>query len=300
MLFGVLSVLLQVFVPYRRYVSILKWLTLSLLSYVAVAWVSQVPWLEVLSNAVRPTMQWTPESLTMVVAVFGTTLSPYLFFWQASQEVEELRADEGRVALRSAPTAVARSVFRRIRTDTYIGMGFSNVIALFVVVTAAVTLHRAGVTNIETSAQAAEALRPIAGDLAFALFSMGIIGTGLLAIPVLAGSAAYAMAGCFRWRSSLELAPRAAPAFYGIVAASTLTGVVMNLLPLDPIRALFWSAVVNGVVAVPMMVVMMLLASTRKVMGEHTLPLPTRLLGWVATAVMAAAACVMFWTLAAG
>lgn len=264
-LFGAISVLLQLFVPYRRYVSILMWLTLSLLSYVAVAWVSQVPWAEVLINAIRPSMQWTPESLTMIVAVFGTTLSPYLFFWQASQEVEELRADGGGIALRSAPAAVARSVLQRIRADTYIGMGFSNVIALFVVVTAAVTLHRAGITNIETSAQAAEALRPIAGDLAFALFGIGIIGTGLLAIPVLAGSAAYAVAGSFRWRNSLESKPRAAPAFYGIIVVSMLAGVVMNLLPLDPIRALFRSAVVNGVVSVPMM----LMGSSRKVMGEH-------------------------------
>src|SRR5471030_3223573 len=223
--FGLLSLLLQVFIPYRKYVRILKWLTLGLLAYVATVFTVHIPWGEVLLRSVWPHLAWSTAAITMVVAIFGTTISPYLFFWQASQEVEDLHADAQAQALRRKPEQAPRQ-FRRIKMDTAIGMGFSNLVAFFIMLTTAVTLGAHGITHIDTSAQAAEALRPIAGNFAFALFSLGIIGTGLLAIPVLAGSAAYAMAGAFHWKNSLELAPRAAKKFYAIIVAATLLGAV--------------------------------------------------------------------------
>lgn len=296
-MFGVLSVLLQVFIPYARYVSVLKWLTLALLSYVASVFIVQVPWMEVAARVLVPRIEWNAAAITMIVAVFGTTLSPYLFFWQASQEVEEQKSDPAASPLKHASRGLARRVLERVKADTFIGMGFSNLVAFFIIVTTAVTLNANGVTNIETSAQAAAALRPIAGDFAFLLFSMGIIGTGLLAIPVLAGSAAYAVAGTFRWRNSLALKPSAARKFYAIIAISTLGGAAINFLPIDPIRALFWSAVINGVISVPIMVVMLLLASRRDVMGKLMPPLRLKAFGWLATGVMAAAVLAMFWTM---
>jgi Mn2+/Fe2+ NRAMP family transporter len=232
-----------------------------------------------------------------MVALFGTTISPYLFFWQASQEVEELRADPQAEPLKKAPRQIRRQL-RRIKLDTAIGMGFSNLVAWFIILTTAVTLHAHGIVDIQSSAQAASALRPIAGDLAFALFSLGIIGTGLLAIPVLAGSAAYAMAGAFNWRNSLELEPSAARKFYGIIVAATLGGALIGFLPLDPIKALYWSAVVNGVIAVPVMTVMMLLTTHKGVMGNVKMTRRVRLLGWACTLVMATAAVAMFATMA--
>jgi Mn2+/Fe2+ NRAMP family transporter len=234
----------------------------------------------------------------MIVAVFGTTISPYLFFWQASQEVEEQKSEPQAPALKRAPVAYARAVLRRIKVDTYIGMGFSNLVAFFIVLTTAATLHAHGVSNIQTSAQAASALRPLAGEFAFLLFSLGIIGTGLLAVPVLAGSAAYAMAGAFRWKNSLELKPSAAKRFYGIIVASTLAGVAISFMPIDPITALFWSAVINGVISVPIMVVMMMMATRSDVMGKLTPSRQLKIAGWLSTAVMAVAVVVMFWTMA--
>jgi Mn2+/Fe2+ NRAMP family transporter len=296
--FGLLSVLLQVFVPYSRYVRILRWLTLALLAYVATIFVVRIPWAEVLIRTIIPQVSWSSESITMIVAVFGTTISPYLFFWQASQEVEEQKSEPQAPALKRAPVLYARAVLRRIKVDTYIGMGFSNLVAFFIVLTTAATLHAHGVSNIQTSAQAASALRPLAGEFAFLLFSLGIIGTGLLAVPVLAGSAAYAMAGAFRWRNSLELKPSAAKRFYGIIAASTLAGVVFSFMPIDPIKALFWSAVINGVISVPIMVVMMLMAARPDVMGKLTPPALLKAAGWLCTAVMAAAVVAMLWTMA--
>ncbi|MES2283877.1 MAG: divalent metal cation transporter [Pseudomonadota bacterium] len=298
MAFGVLSVLLQVFIPYASYVRVLKWLTLALLAYVATVFVVQIPWGQVLVKTFVPTMAWNADSVTMIVAIFGTTLSPYLFFWQASQEVEEQKADPSAQPLKNLAVKDAGKVLKRIKLDTALGMAFSNLVAFFIILTTAVTLHTSGATTIETSAQAAEALRPIAGNFAFLLFSLGIIGTGLLAIPVLAGSAAYAMAGAFRWKNSLELKPTAAKKFYAIIAISTLVGVAINFMPIDPIKALFWSAVVNGVISVPIMVVMMLLASRSDVMGKFTPSLRLKTLGWLSTAVMAAAVCAMFWNMA--
>jgi Mn2+/Fe2+ NRAMP family transporter len=232
----------------------------------------------------------------VMVAVFGTTISPYLFFWQASEEVEDLHAQHSARPLIAAPQQ-ARANFRRIRIDTAVGMGFSNLIAFFIMLTTAVTLHAQGVTDIQTSAQAASALKPVAGNFAFALFSLGIIGTGLLAIPVLAGSAAYAMAGTFRWRNSLELPPSKAKGFYSIIAISTLIGIGIGFLPIDPIKALFWSAVINGVISIPIMVVMMLMAGDRKVMGQFVISSWIKWLGWATAVVMAVAVTAMFWTM---
>ncbi len=287
--FGVATVLLEVFVRYSRYVSALKWLTLSLFAYVAVAFVVHVPWGTVAHSLLVPTVNLDSASLTVVVAVLGTTISPYLFFWQASEEVEEVRERDGAKPLVRAPEQ-APAELERIRVDTYLGMGFSNLVALFIVITTAATLHAHGTTDIETSAQAAEALRPIAGQFVFLIFALGIIGTGLLALPVLAGSCAYAVGETFGWHVGLARKPGRAKGFHGTIAIVTLAGVVLNLTPIDPIKALFWSAVVNGIVAVPVMAMLMLLASRKEVMGRFALSWPLKSVGWLATVVMAAAA----------
>jgi NRAMP (natural resistance-associated macrophage protein)-like metal ion transporter len=294
-LFGVISLLLQVFIPYSRYVRVLKWLTLALLAYVATVFTISVPWGQVLRDTVWPHISWTSAYITTMVAVFGTTISPYLFFWQASQEVEELQACNFSQALRDAPDQ-ARSNFHRIKVDTVIGMGFSNLVAFFIILTTAVTLYAHGITDIDTSAQAAAALRPLAGEFAFILFSAGIIGTGMLAVPVLAGSAAYAMAGAFAWKKGLEHKPQEAKRFYGIIAVSTLVGIALGFTSIDPIKALYWSAVINGVIAVPIMAVMMLMAANSAIMGRFVIGPRLKLLGWVTTTVMTLAVLSMFWT----
>lgn len=291
--FGVVCLGLQIFLPYQVYVRYLKWLTLALLAYVAVVFTIEVPWRDVALGLVWPRVKLSAEVLTVIVAVFGTTISPYLFFWQAAQEVEELNADPAASALVLDP-ADARRHLRRIKFDTYFGMGFSNLIALFIIVSCAATLHRNGITDIATSAQAAEALRPLAGDAAFLLFSLGIIGTGMLAVPVLAGSAAYAVAETFEWKSGLDLKLLEAREFYGIIALATLGGVALDFSPIDPIKALFWSAVINGIIAVPIMVVMMLLADDSRVMGAFTVTRRLKALGWLATWTMGAAVVAMF------
>jgi len=293
--FGIVSLLLQVFLPYQRYVRYLKWLTLALLAYVAVVFAIAVPWREVLVGILWPRLVLSAQTLTVIVAVFGTTISPYLFFWQAAQEVEEINAEPGAFALAQAPEG-AREHLHRIKIDTYVGMGFSNLIALFIIISTAATLHEAGITDIQTSAQAAEALRPLAGDSAFLLFSLGIIGTGLLAVPVLAGSAAYAVAETFEWKSGLDLKLLEAREFYAIIALATLGGVALDFTSIDPIKGLFWCAVINGVIAVPIMVVMMLLADDPKVMGAFTVTRRLKALGWLATWTMAAAVVAMFAT----
>ena len=290
--FGFVSLLLQVFVPYRRYVRLLKWLTLALLAYVATVFVEHIPWSQVLISALAPHISWKPEYITTVVAVFGTTISPYLFFWQASQEVEDQLADPHAQPLIKAPKQ-ARANFKRIKLDTYIGMGFSNLVAFSIILTTAVTLNLHGITNIQTSAQAATALRPIAGEFAFMLFSAGIVGTGLLAIPVLAGSCAYAMAGAFKWKNSLERTPMRAKQFYGVIAISTLIGIMLNFTAIDPIKALYWSAVINGVIAVPIMIVMMLVAARPDIMGRFVITTSLKVMGWLATLIMAVAVAAM-------
>jgi Mn2+/Fe2+ NRAMP family transporter len=294
--FGVASLILQVFIPYRRYVRILKWLTLTLLAYVATVFVVDISWMQVLKGTLLPHLSWKPEYITTVVAVFGTTISPYLFFWQASQEVEEQRLNPEAKPIREAPEQ-AVSNFRRIKIDNYIGMGFSNIVAFFIILTTAVALNLHGITDIQTSAQAATALRPIGGEFAFWLFSAGIIGTGLLAVPVLAGSAAYAIAGAFNWEKSLELDFMGAKKFYSIIVISTLMGVALCFAPISPFKALYWSAVVNGIISVPIMGLMMLMAAHPKIMGKFIITLRLKILGWLATAVMAVAVITLFMTL---
>lgn len=294
--FGVLSLLLQIFIPYKHYVRLLKWLTLALLSYVATVFAVQIPWKDVAYATLLPAIGWNPAYLTMIVAIFGTTISPYLFFWQASQEVEDLIASPHALPIIQAPEQAA-SNFQRIHIDTMIGMGFSNIVAFFIMLTTAVTLHMHGITDIQNSTDAAIALRPIAGEFAFMLFSAGIIGTGLLAIPVLAGSAAYAMAGAFQWPNSLETKPAAAKHFYSIIAIATVLGIVICFVPIDPIKALFWSAVINGVLSVPIMVVMMLMSRRQAIMGSFVINRPLHLLGWICTITMAFVVLTMFWSL---
>ncbi|MGC2457448.1 MAG: divalent metal cation transporter [Gallionellaceae bacterium] len=284
--FGIVSVVLQVFVPFPRYAPLLKALTLALLAYVATVFVVKVPWGEVLFQTILPSLSLKADYVVAVVAVFGTTISPYLFFWQSSQEVEEQRAAAGEEPLITAPEQ-ARAQLQRIKIDTYIGMGFSNLVAFFIMLTAAVTLHLHGMTDIQTSAQAAQALRPLAGDFAFALFAAGIVGTGLLAVPILAGSAAYAVAEAFKWPIGLGLKLLQARGFYTIVIIATILGVALNFTPIDPIKALFWCAVINGVVAVPIMVVMMLMAVRADIMGPFVITRRLKVLGWLATAIMA-------------
>lgn len=293
--FGVASVLLEVFMRYSRYVSILKWLTLSLFAYVAVAFVVKTPWATVGYHLLAPNIRFEASYLTMVVAILGTTISPYLFFWQAEEEVEEVKERMGAKPLIRAPDQ-ARAEFRRIRIDTYVGMAFAHLVALFIIISTAVTLHAHGVTDIKTSAEAALALKPIAGPFVFLVFALGIIGTGLLGLPILAGSAAFALGETFGWHVGLARSPRRAPAFYATIAAATFVGVGLNFSAIDPIKALFWSAVVNGVVATPIMIMMMVLSSSRKVMGDFTLPGGLKLVGWVATGVMLLASVGMFVT----
>jgi NRAMP (natural resistance-associated macrophage protein)-like metal ion transporter len=296
---GVLCLGLQVFLRYADYVRYLKWLTLALLSYVAVVFTVHVHWGEVTSELVMPRLVLDHNTISMIVAVFGTTISPYLFFWQAAQEMEDLRvgiARNGGGSLLPHAAEVARQHLRRIRWDTYIGMGFSNLIAFFIILSTAATLHAAGVVDIQTSAQAAEALRPLGGQTTFLLFSLGVIGTGMLAVPVLAGSAAYAVSESFDWQSGLDMKVHQALEFYGIIAIATVGGVALNFTHLDPMRALVWSAQINGVIAVPIMAIMMLLASREDIMGRFVIRPRLRRLGWIATAVMAVTVAGMFAT----
>jgi len=284
-LFGVVCILLETMMSYARYAAILKWTTLSLFAYVAVVFASHVPWGQALASTFIPTFTFDKSHAMAMVAVLGTTISPYLFFWQSAQEVEEQRRRHAK-ALCITPRDAGPELVR-IRIDTIIGMGFSNLIAIFIIFATAATLNASGVTDIQTSSQAAEALRPVAGEFAFALFAAGIIGTGMLAVPVLAGSAAYAVAEVFRWPEGLDRRPKEAKAFYGTIAAATMLGAALNFTSLDPIKALYWSAVVNGVLAAPLMAVMMVIAVNPRIMGRLTLPRSMIVAGWLATAVMA-------------
>lgn len=282
--FGVLCVVLEVFLSYARYARILKWTTLSLFAYVGVVFVADVPWRTALVAIAVPSFTFDQEHAMALVAIFGTTISPYLFFWQAGQEVEEQHRRHIK-PLHISPRRAGEEL-RRIRTDTLVGMGFSHLVALFIIVATAATLNANGVTDIASAAQAAQALRPIAGDFAFALFAIGIIGTGLLAVPILAGSAAYALSETFGWVEGLDRKPREAKAFYGAIAAATLGGIALNFIQIDPMRALYWAAVVNGLLAPPLMVVTMLIARNRKIMGNLAISSKLELGGWLSTAVM--------------
>jgi Mn2+/Fe2+ NRAMP family transporter len=280
------------FISYERYARYLKWLTLVLLAYVAVVFVVKVDWQAAALGLIAPRFPLTSDSLTVVVAIFGTTISPYLMFWQSSQEVEEIEQDVGAHPLKQRPAQAPREL-QRIRLDTFFGMAVSNLVAVAIMISAAATLHAQGKTDIATAAEAAEALKPIAGDFAFALFSLGIIGTGLLSLPVLAGSAAYAFGEAHGWKCGLENKPWEAVGFYSVIAAATLLGIGIDFSPLDPIKALFWSAVINGFVAVPVMASMMSVGSRRDQMGRFTVRPLTLVLGWLTTAVMAVAAVAM-------
>lgn len=294
--FGFLCLSLQIFLPYRKYVKYLKWLTLGLLAYVATMFAIHVQWSEVAVRTLLPRFEWNNDSITLIVAIFGTTISPYLFFWQASQEVEELRSVSPNKNVYTETEDYAAHM-KRIKIDTFIGMGFSNLVAFCIILTTAATLAAHGLTNIQTSAEAAEALRPVAGEFAFALFALGIIGTGMLAIPVLAGSAAYAVTESFRWPNGLDLKILEAREFYAIISLATVGGMLLNFTPADPIKELFWAALINGVIAVPIMVVMMLLAHESRVMGRFTLSRRHTVIGWIGVAIMLAAVVAMFVTM---
>lgn len=285
-LYGVISITAQIFLDYKRYVAVLKWLTLSLFAYVAALAFAHVAWKEALAGVLLPRVEWGADYLTTIVAILGTTISPYLFFWQASQEAEDQRVDAKKQPLIEKHYG-ARQEFSRIRADTIVGMAFSNLIALSIIFTAAATLHAAGKTDIQTSAQAAEALRPIAGAFAEWIFALGIVGTGLLAIPVLAGATAYAVGESRQWPVGLARKPKEAVAFYAVLALSGGFGIALNFTAINPISALYWSAVINGVLAVPVMVLLMLMARHRGVMGRFVIGGPLYWLGWLSTAAMA-------------
>ena len=289
LLFVTGTLLLQVLVPYHRYVFFLKWLTLSLLAYAAVLFSIHVPWHEVALRTVWPTFTPNAQAATMVVAVFGTTISPYLFFWQASEEVEDMHRNKGKSPLLSDPSSAAPEL-RRIRWDTWSGMFYSNISAYFIILATAVTLHVAGITDIQTAAQAASALRPLAGDSAFLLFALGILGVGMIGVPVLAGSAGYALSEAMGWKWGLERKVRDARGFYAVIIISVLAALGIQYSPINPMKALIWSAVINGIVAVPLMAVIIILASNKSVMGDYTASRPIVILGWIATAIMGAAA----------
>ena len=292
-IFGIISLVTVLFIPYSTYARYLKWLTLSLFSYVGVVFLVHVSWPAVLRATLIPHVALNKEFLMAIVAVLGTTISPYLFFWQASQEVEEVRCNRGEKALKRAP-AQASAQLDRIRMDTYVGMAISNVVAFFIILTAASTLHIHGITDVATCAQAAAALQPIAGRFATALFVSGILGTGMLAVPVLAASAAYGIGEGCRWHVSLERRPRQAVGFYSVIGIAIATGLSLNFLHIDPVKALYWSAILNGLVAAPLMAVIMIMASNRKVMGKFVIPTYLRWVGWGATTVMV---CVCFGVL---
>ena len=295
LLFGLFCIIVEVALSYERYSSVLKWTTLSLFAYVAVVVVAQVPWGEALTSLVVPRIEWTGAYATAVVAILGTTISPYLFFWQAGQEIEEQKRHKVKPLCITPKDAGPE--LKRIRIDTLTGMAFSSIVSLAIVFATAATLHANGIRDIETSAQAAEALRPIAGNFAFALFALGIIGTGLLAVPVLAGSAAYAVTEMFGISGSLDAKPTKARLFYGTIAVTTLLGVSLQYVGIDPARALYWAAVVNGVLAAPLMVMMMLIVRNPRAMGRLTLGRRATITGWIATGVMAVATIVIFATL---
>ena len=298
-LFGIGCLAAEILIPYHTYSRYLKTLTLVLFAYVATAFTVHIPWSQVLAATFVPRLSWDRDFMLLLVAIFGTTISPYMFFWQASLEAEgrKLRSKAVTAAAAAAlPNRLAGKDSFRIEIDTTAGMVLSNLVGFFIIVTTGATLHAHGITNIGTAQQAAQALRPLAGPLAFALFALGIVGTGLLAVPVLAGSAGYAVAECFGWEGSLELPARGAPGFYLTVAAATLAGLGAALTPLDPIRMLFWSAVVNGVVAVPLMVAMMIVVASYKIMGKFAASRALMIGGWGATALMAVVVAAMLFT----
>ena len=294
-LFALVALFLEIWVPYSKYVKWLKWLTFALFAYAATVMVVDVPWKLALRSTILPSLHMDRDYLKMFIAVLGTTISPYLFFWQASEEVEDLTNNPDKSPLKHTRLNAPKE-FKRIRIDTWVGMGFSNVIAYFIMLTTAATLHTHGITHLDSAAQAAEALRPLAGKFCFLLFSLGLIGSGLLAVPVLAGSAAYAVSESMRWHYGLEKKPSEAKGFYAVVALATLVGLALTFLGVNPIQALIWTAVLNGVISAPIMVIMMLMACNAKVMGDFVLPKGLKIMGWVSTLAMLAATVGLFAT----
>ncbi len=292
-MFAVASLLAIVFIPYSRYVGILKWLTFSLFAYVGVVFSAHIDWRAVGLGAIFPRFDLDAKTLMLVVAILGTTISPYLFFWQSSQEVEDEEGDPSAGPLKTHPDEAPLQL-ARINWETGIGMAVSNLVAFFIILTTAATLNANGLTDIASTQQAAEALKPIAGEAAFLLFSLGIVGTGLLAVPVLAASAAYAVGETRDWTIGLECKPRDARPFYGVIVAAILIGLGVALLPIDPIKALIWSAVLNGVIVVPIIAAMMVVAARREVMGTFVAAPWQHVLGWLTAVLMAAAAVAMF------
>ncbi|HEY0340117.1 MAG TPA: divalent metal cation transporter [Steroidobacteraceae bacterium] len=288
-LFGVVSIAGQIFLQHTRYVAVLKWLALSLFAYFATVCVVRVPWVEFLQGLLWPRLTLRREFWLTVVAILGTTISPYMFFWQAAQEVEDTKAAPRRQPLKDEPSQGPRAL-ARIQLDTLVGMGVSNLVALAIMVTAAATLHKAGVQTLSSAAQAAEALRPLAGQAAFALFALGIVGTGLLSVPVLAGSAAYALGEARGWPVGLSRSPLQAKAFYAAISVATLLGILAHAVSLNPVQALVWVAVLNGIVAVPVMALLMMMATNRHIMGEFRIARSWVLIGWLATGIMGVAA----------
>jgi NRAMP (natural resistance-associated macrophage protein)-like metal ion transporter len=299
LIFAAVSTLLQVFVPYRRYAPVLKFLTLALFAYVATAFTVKIPWGTALLATVWPKAQINADYFMMVVAVLGTTISPYLFFWQASQEVEEMNQGKAQRPLRELARGGDHEL-DRMKIDTTAGMFLSNIIAFFIILTTASVLNANGVTNINSATEAAEALRPLAGDFTFLLFAIGIIGTGLLAIPVLAGAAAYGVAEAFGWRATLEASAPDAAGFYSIIAAATVIGFALGFTGIDAIHMLVWSAVLNGIVAVPIMAMMMVIVANAKLMGRFKARPWLVALGWIGTAIMAVAVVALLWSSLAG
>lgn len=301
-LFGLVCALIQIFVPYQRYVSYLKWLTLALFTYVAVLFFVDINWRIVIKHILIPYIEWTQENIMLLVAILGTTISPYLFFWQASQEVEDMHAnkqhplyhiDHNNQAV-YIDTTYTKQEFKRIRLDTFIGMGFSNGIAFCIMLSTASTLFAHGIHHIKTAEQAAQVLRPLAGELSFLLFALGIIGTGLLAVPILAGSCAYALAELFGWKHGLRKTWQQAPKFYGAILLVTLLGICLNFSAIDAIDALYYSAIINCVIAVPIMAVMIILASKSQIMGRFTIGIKHKCIAWLATLLMFLAVFAMF------
>jgi len=292
--FVFLTLFLQILIPYRHYVFFLKWLSLSLLAYGAVLFTVHIPWGEVIWSTFFPSFIWNADSAAVIVGIFGTTISPYLFFWQSSQEVEDMNLRHQSNLLNQSSELEAKTELRRIQWDTWSGMLYSNVAAYCIILATAVTLHATGVRDINTAAEAASALRPLAGEFAFLLFALGILGVGLMGVPVLAASAAYALSEVFGWRSSLEDSAAQAGKFYSIIALSVLLALAIQYSPISPMKALFWSAVINGIVAVPLMVAIMILSSRSSVMGSHTASLSMKMFGWGATGFMGLAAMYLF------
>ncbi len=285
----VVTLLLEIFVTYKTYALYLKYLALSLVAYVLVAFVVTQDWMAIITHTMIPHVAFTREYLMNIVAFLGTTISPYLFFWQANEEVEEEIADGRLKAMGRGTPNIDESDVKIMQADTVLGMFFSNLVTFFIITTTASTLHAGGILHIASAAQAAEALRPLAGDFAFALFALGIIGTGLLTVPILAGSASYAVCEAFRWREGLSLRPEKAHSFYGVITIATLIGLLVNFTPISPFAMLYYTAVLNGIIAPPLLMIILVIANNRRIMGERVNSVRANIFGGIITVAMGVA-----------